>query len=551
MILIPNKSVNNDMVQVSARQAITEWTKALGAPFVITEQQVLNAAAQATFSTSQRIPTILRPANREEIRECLRIANQFGAPLYPVSSGKNWGYGSRVPAEDGSALLDLGRLDRITDFSEELGYVTVEPGVTQRQLYQFLQEKGGRLWMDATGSSPDCSLIGNTMERGFGHTPYGDHFSNVCGLEVILPSGEIVQTGFGSFPGAKTGPVYRWGVGPSLDGLFSQSNFGIVTRMTIWLMPKPEHFQAFFFQCSSDEKMEAAVEAVRPLRLDGTLRSAVHIANDYRVLAGTQRFPWGEPMPLSRDRMTQIRRDMRFGRWNGSGALYGTKGQVAEARRLLKRALKGKAERLQFLDDRIFRLAQRFQTPYRWITGIDLGKVLDLAKPVYGLLQGVPTDRTLNSAYWRKKTIPAQPNPDRDRCGVIWCAPVAPLRGTEALHLAQLTERIMLQHGFEPMMSITLLTERSLACIVSITYDRDGEGEDEKAMRCYRELQTELNRGGYFPYRLGIQSMETLSGRTAYSDLLKTFKNTLDPNNVLAPGRYSPPPADVPERKAS
>ena len=113
------------------------------------------------------------------------------------------------------------------ELNEKLGYVTVEPGVTQRQLFDFLREKRSRLWMDATGSSPDCSLIGNTLERGFGHTPYGDHFANVCGMEAILPNGEVLRTGFGGLPGAKAAQVYRWGAGPVLDGLFTQSNFGI------------------------------------------------------------------------------------------------------------------------------------------------------------------------------------------------------------------------------------------------------------------------------------------------------------------------------------
>ena len=55
--------------------------------------------------------------------------------------------------------------------------------------------------MDATGASPDCSIIGNTMERGFGHTPMGDHCANACGFEVVLPTGECIETGFAPFRG--------------------------------------------------------------------------------------------------------------------------------------------------------------------------------------------------------------------------------------------------------------------------------------------------------------------------------------------------------------
>src|SRR6202041_221828 len=106
--------------------------------------------------------------------------------------------------------------------------VTIEPGVTQRQLVEFLAQKKSALWPDVTGASAECSLIGNTMERGFGHTPYGDHASKVCGLEVVLPNGEVIETGSARFPDSLSGPIYRWGVGPSLDGLFLQSNLGVV-----------------------------------------------------------------------------------------------------------------------------------------------------------------------------------------------------------------------------------------------------------------------------------------------------------------------------------
>ena len=136
-------------------------------------------------------------------------------------------------------LIDLARLNRIVGFDEDLAYVTLEPGVTQRQLHRFLTDRRSKLWMDATGASPDCSIIGNTMERGFGHTPMGDHCGAACGLEVVLPDGSFLRTGFGRFEGPHTTPVGRYGVGPSLDGLFAQSNLGIVTQMSVWLMPGP------------------------------------------------------------------------------------------------------------------------------------------------------------------------------------------------------------------------------------------------------------------------------------------------------------------------
>ena len=530
------------MVPIPFREACIEWTEAIGRESVITSGPRLVESAKATFATDQAIPAILKPSNREEVQSCIRIANDYGIALYPVSTGKNWGYGSSVPASGDCVLLDLGHLNRIVDFNEDLAYVTVEPGVTQRQLVEYLASRNSRLWMDATGASPDCSLIGNAVERGFGHTPYGDHFANACGFEVLLPTGECITTGFGGLPGAKAGAAYRWGVGPVLDGLFTQSNFGVVTRMTIWLMPAPEYTQAFFFQCMADEDLPRVIEALRPLRLNGTLRSSVHIGNDYKVLNGLGKYPWdktGGQTPLTRDRMRQISAEMKFGRWNGSGGLYGTRAQVKEARRLVRQALSGKVDRLQFLDDRLLRIAPRFARPYRWLTGLDLTRMIEIVKPVFGLIKGIPTDKMMASCYWRKRgPLPADPQPDRDGCGLLWCAPVAPADGNVVRSMTDLAEGILLAYGFEPMISLTLTTDRAVTGVVSISYDREIPGEDERALECYRELLDRLAAAGFYSYRLGIQAPHLFEPQTPYGRLLATLKNALDPNRILAPGRY-------------
>lgn len=518
------------------------WVGIVGAAHVVSDHEATSAAQTATFGTTVRVPLIVRPETREQVQACVRVAAAHRVPLYPISSGLNWGYGSRVPASDGNVVLDLGRMRRIVDFSESLAYVTVEPGVTQQQLFDFLRARGSRLWMDATGSSPAASLIGNTMERGFGHTPYGDHFAHVCAFEVVLGDGSCLDTGFARFGQTASAPIYRWGLGPVLDGLFTQSNLGIVTRMTIWLMPAPEYFQAYFFRCDAPGDLGRVVDALRPLKLSGTLRSAVHIGNDYKVLNGLQQYPWAEMAdrtPLMPEDMPPFRQRLRIGTWNGSGGFYGTRAQVTEARRLVRRQLKGIASHLEFLDDRRLALAKRFARPYRLITGWDLTAALALLEPVYHLLRGVPTGQPLTSAYWRKRTPPpAQMDPDRDRCGLLWCAPVAPMEGGHAERLAAIATDVLLAHGFEPLISITLVTDRAVTCVVSICFDRDCEGEDARALACYHALLGALTAEGYHSYRLGIQAMSRGPAADSAQGFLDQLKQVCDPGGILAPGRY-------------
>src|SRR5260370_40409343 len=125
-----------------------KWRAQLGRENVILDPAGLRAAETATFSTSVTVPAIARPGNREEVQTVLRIANEYRIPVYPVSGGCNWGYGSRVPSARGCVLLDLGGRNRILDFNEERAYITVEPGVTQQQEYAFLQDPKWGLWMD-------------------------------------------------------------------------------------------------------------------------------------------------------------------------------------------------------------------------------------------------------------------------------------------------------------------------------------------------------------------------------------------------------------------
>ena len=522
--------------------ALAAFAAAIGSDSVITSPVVLKSAATATFPTTQSIPALVRPHSREEVERCLAIARDYQLQIYPVSSGKNWGYGSRVPVADQCVLMDLGLMNRIVDFNEELAWVTIEPGVTQQQLFTYLKDRRSRLWIDATGSTPDASIIGNTMERGFGHTPYGDHAGNVCGLEVVLPNGSVVRTGMARFGNAHGAPVYRWGLGPGLDGLFMQSNLGIVTQMTLWLMPAPDYFEAFFFRCDSDEALPAVIDALRPLRMNGTLRSSIHIANDYKVIAGIRQYPWSETggaTPLQPAILSRLRTEMKFGAWNGSGGLYGTRTQVREARRLLRRALTGKANRITFLNDRLLSFAGRFSRAFGLASRWDVSRALELVRPVYGLMKGIPTDRPLASAYWRKPhPPPTRMDPDHDGCGLLWSAPVGPAEGKHARAIAGLAGEILLRHGFEPMLSITLISERALICVISITWDRALAGEDERAMVCFEELQNKLDSAGYVPYRLGVQSMAQGQSLGAHEQLLDAIRNEFDPGRLLAPGRY-------------
>src|SRR5262249_40089683 len=131
--------------------------------------------------------------------------------------------------------------------------------------------------------------------------PLGDRFSGVCALEVVLPTGACVNTGFARFPKAATAPLHRWGVGPHADGLFSQSNLGVVTQATLWLTPIPDHADLVTATVARRASLPKLIDALQPLFLRGVLRGPVKISNDFRRLSIVTRYPWsivGDKVPL-------------------------------------------------------------------------------------------------------------------------------------------------------------------------------------------------------------------------------------------------------------
>jgi 4-cresol dehydrogenase (hydroxylating) len=108
----------------------------------------------------------------------------------------------------------------------------------------------------------------------------------------------------------------------------------------------------------------------------------------------------------------------------------------------------------------------------------------------------------------------------------------------QAEQLADLATEILLRYGFEPAISLTMITERSLACVISITYDRQVAGEDEKASACHAELLRRLNDAGFYCYRMTSQSSTGLKPSPGYDRVLRSLKRSLDPHQILAPGRY-------------
>jgi len=539
--LIAAREIRSSDPAPNYRQAFADWRQAIGEQHVRVDNELLRVVATTTFATRQQVPAILRPANTGEVQACVHIANRHRVPIYPISKGKNWGYGSRVPVQDGNVVMDLGRLNRISDYCEELAHVTVGPGVTQGQICDFLHEQSARTFMAISGGPRDSSLIGNTLERGVAKGVYGDRIAHIAAMEVVLPTGEVIRTGHSRYPESDLGPISEWGVGPAVNGLFSQSNLGIVTSMTFWLSPEPAFFQTLFFSIDDDRKAGEVIDALRGLRLQG-LALPVGLWNDYRMLATRSRYPWSRAKgitPLPKALLEQEKRRLKIDRWNGWGALYNlSREQGLAERRLITKALAGKVDSLLFLDNNRIKWMERLPGFTKLILGRDPAMLTRLHRE--SSFKGYTEDEFVAMAYWRKPgPIPAAMDADRDGCGTIWSYPSLPFQGRHMKRLVKITEEICLRHGFEPKIALLCVTGRKINVAINPVYDRSVQGEDDRAMACHRELIGALHGAGYLSSRLGIQSMESMpQSDDDYGHFMRVLKTSLDPNDILSPGRY-------------
>jgi 4-cresol dehydrogenase (hydroxylating) len=120
--------------------AFRAFAAAIGKDWVMTgkDDRIAYSDHFASDEEKHRPSGAIAPANAEEVRALVRIANQYKVPLWPISRGKNFGYGGAAPVMKDAVVLDLSRMKKI-EVDAENGTVLVEPGVGFFDLYDHLQ----------------------------------------------------------------------------------------------------------------------------------------------------------------------------------------------------------------------------------------------------------------------------------------------------------------------------------------------------------------------------------------------------------------------------
>lgn len=175
---------------------------------------------------------VVRPSSTGEIRAIVELANRHLFPVIPRGAGTGLSGGS-LPVE-GGVVIDLTRMDRILEIDEENLVAVVEPGVVTYRLQEEV-EKRGLFYPPDPASLKTSTIGGNVAECAGGPRAlkYGVTRDYVLGLEVVTPTGQVVETG---------GKTVKTVTGYDLTRLYtgSEGTLGIITRVYLRLIPKPE-----------------------------------------------------------------------------------------------------------------------------------------------------------------------------------------------------------------------------------------------------------------------------------------------------------------------
>ena len=518
--------------------ALADLTAIVGAEHLELGDEALRQWTVNTLDSPRVIRAIIHPADQAQVREIVAACLKHRLPYHPVSSGKNWGYGGATPVSGNVLMLDLSRLKRIIEFNAQLSYVVVEPGVTQQDLFDYMRAHDHAFMVPTTGAGPQASLLGNALERGYGITPIEDHFGALLGLKAALPDGRIYQSALAELGGDYSDQVFKWNIGPYLDGLFTQSNFGVVLEGVIGLAPKPENVTQFVVFLA-DEEFENAVDAVRQIKLKlGGIVGGVNLMNKRRLLSMIES-QWNREQALDEIRIIEYAKKRDLPDWAMVGALYGPDELVRGGMKVIKACCKGISQKVVSLSRKKYEFANKV---LKYLPLNNLKLMLSNAGRGLEILEGTPSRVALPLAYLKnKKGLPSgEFNPDSDDCGLIWFAPLIPLDPPVVRDYVQEVAKICLFHDIDPLITLTAFSQRCFDSTVPILYAKDTPGDAAKAKQCYEDLLKECLLMGLFPYRLDIDHMHLLGNPEIPAFWLsQSIKRLVDPHNLLAPGPHT------------
>ncbi|KAI8722738.1 FAD-binding PCMH-type domain-containing protein [Fusarium sp. LHS14.1] len=507
--------------EASFLRVLDEFRAAIGQENVIVDDDLVNFRdPYPLFEEGFEASAGLCPSTVEEIQAILKIANQHQVPLWTCSQGKNFGYGGPAPRVSGSVVLSLQRMKRILEVNEKLAYIVVEPGVTFFDVYNYLVENKLDLWVSVPALGWG-SVVGNTLDRGHGYTISGDRQHFIGSLEVVLASGDILRTGQWAVPNSPSAHACPNSFGPQVDGLFLQSNLGIVTKMAVALDVAPASFMDVKVHCPGVEDIAPLIDTLQQLDREGITQSHGMITNINHFAShdAPKHAQQSVPGPLSPETITALKKKYNTGYWRCQVALYGPK-QLVVAR----------WDRIQEV---VTQNLPNAWTEHKLYEGKD-GRPVD-NKEIGTLPAGVPSMLAVKLADYN---LPA----DGTGAGAhIDTTLILPCEGDTVLTWFRKAKAIMEEQGVDPFIGCHVFSKYILF-VQEYVFDKTSTKAREGGRKVVKALIAEAEKNGFANYRSHVQYMDAVQNLYGfnghiYRRFVETLKAAVDPNGILSPGK--------------
>ena len=460
------------------KKILRELTNIVGEEYVSTRKDVLlTYSASASTSYERVFPgAVIRPKTTEEVSQILKVASKHKLPITPRGGGSSL-QGEVIPQPDG-LVIDLMRLDEIRLY-EDLQSVTVGAGITFAVLDKYLNKHD--IWIPYyPGSSMAATIAGNVAVNGagFGSPIYGCVAEHVLGVEVVLPDGNVIQTGSEANPNSP-GPFLRYAFGPDLTGLFigSLGSFGIITKVSLKTQKRMKFFD---YNTYGFETVEQAQQFLIEMR-QNDINSLWVALYEGRILDffldmvgeeyGVPQHEWPNytvSAAFGRVREDQLQSDVNAAK----DVCEQLGGHVIGIKELPRGEWEDRLRefvRSSYVHGWHWRILYHHQPLIQWHKSMnELWAIMDQ----YGILG----------------------------------------------HTA----------GFQ--------SQRSYNFYPQLYYDPQDKEEEEKVIEAHRDLSKRLFKTGAVPFKLAEYWKDAIEGMDDYMAFLKQIKSMIDPNNILNPG---------------
>ena len=195
-----------------------ELRAVLGAESVVDDVSQLALLSSDVYSRGVRAALAIVPTDRSTIGKAVELIAAADFAMFPRGGGMSY-TGGYVPNREDSVVIDMSALNKIVAVNAEDMTITVEAGVTWKQIYEVLTPLGLRLPFFGTFSGSRAT-VGGGMSNGalfMGTARYGTGAEIVLGMEVVTAGGRTITTGQAGFKNGR--PFYKT-YGPDLTGLF-------------------------------------------------------------------------------------------------------------------------------------------------------------------------------------------------------------------------------------------------------------------------------------------------------------------------------------------